>query len=73
MSAERDAQRQPSLISRVSFEPLSDFALLPGNATLSRDGSGVSVDSAGEFEYWRVRVPPSACGFMLACRLHLPK
>ncbi|KAI3424243.1 hypothetical protein D9Q98_009599 [Chlorella vulgaris] len=63
MSAERDAQRQPSLISRVSFEPLSDFALLPGNATLSRDGSGVSVDSAGEFEFWREEHPCALLNF----------
>lgn len=45
--------RRPSLVSRVSFEPLS--TLEQNGAPLSRDGSGLSVESGGaEYETWRV-------------------
>ena len=48
MSGERSAR----LVSRVSFEPLSTLAELNGG--LVRDGSGLSGDSNGEYEAWRV-------------------
>lgn len=43
-------------MSRVSFEPLS--VLEHNGYALSRDGSGVSVDSGGvEYESWREQHP----------------
>lgn len=54
MTGEHGFGRQGNLVSRVSFEPLSDAAALCGNGSLSRDGSGVSVDSASEYDSWRV-------------------
>lgn len=48
--------RRPSLVSRVSFEPLS--TLEQNGAPLSRDGSGLSVESGGaEYETWREEHP----------------
>ncbi|KAL4424174.1 hypothetical protein ABPG75_001475 [Micractinium tetrahymenae] len=48
--------RRPSLVSRVSFEPLN--TLEQNGAPLSRDGSGVSVESGGaEYETWREEHP----------------
>lgn len=76
MEEEGPPLRSARLVSRVSFEPLSTLDTLNGG--LSRDGSGVSVESANaEYESWRVRrvgraaLTPSRRLLWLSRRWHL--
>lgn len=62
MAGEQGPQRLSTLVSRVSFEPLSEAVVFPGNGSLSRDGSGASVESTSEYDSWRV-----------SCRLARPR
>jgi hypothetical protein len=65
MAGEQGGLRSAAAVSRVSFEPLSEFR---ENGGLSRDGSGLSMESAScEYENWRVR-PPAAARPPPACR-----
>ena len=58
MAGEQGGLRSAAAVSRVSFEPLSEFR---ENGGLSRDGSGLSMESAScEYESWRVRPPAAA-------------
>ena len=66
MAGEQGGLRSAAAVSRVSFEPLSEFR---ENGGLSRDGSGLSMESAScEYENWRVR-PPAAARPPPACHL----
>lgn len=56
MTGEHGGLRQAALVSRVSFEPLSEAAIM-ANGGLSRDGSGMSYESLSEYEAWREEHP----------------